>query len=735
MVGAHMVASIEKLKNCGIMKSIGRKMLVILLSLSLLPLLVVGFLSVEDASELGDSIISDSEETNIRTTTYLDGKLRERQESFYRNFTLEKADEYSNLFLQIEGRTETIANYASFVLGTEELKVDSINYSSVWLSPPYPNYNEIQGESWFFEEGDIHPYNESIRKGLVVLELIEQIVEEESAITQGYFSYQERITLLYPSATEVLLDIGHDLYPPVRPWYVKAETSDAPIWTAPYIEATEDTMTVTSAMAIRHDNGTVLGVVGLDIFLDDFRNDVLATELNLKGKAFVINENKEAIIASSSLSWLNYTEISETGTFPTVEERGDESFRSAIQDMASQEDGYLEVEVDNERYFLSFAPIAGLNMSLGILHPVKDVLDPVDVVNEKIDTDLRNSEVRAEEKVEEMRKKLLFVTLLFAAAVLVMACFLSKTITKPIIALKEGADLVGKGDLGHRVVVKTGDELEELAESFNTMASYLDVQMKLVEQTAREKERIERELQIAHEIQKSFLPIKAPEIPGYEMAGINLPAREVGGDFYDFIDLGDNKTGIVIADVSGKGVPAALFMGISKTLLRANVKRILDPVEALKEVNSILLDESDSGMFVTLFYAIIDSKDHSFTFINAGHNPPILQKKGDIQEFVLLEAKGIPVGVMEDMSLESKEIRLKENETVFLYTDGVTEAVNKKNEEFGTTRLQDILNRETDASADALIEAVVREIKQFAGALEQFDDITMVVLKVNNEER
>jgi len=541
-----------------------------------------------------------------------------------------------------------------------------------------------------------------------------------------------------------LLDIGHDLYPPVRPWYVKAEASDVPIWTDPYVEATADTMTVTSAMAVRDENGTVLGVVGLDIFLDDFRDDVLSAESDPKdgpsgkesdpkGGSFVINENKEAIIASSSLSWLNYTSISETGTFPRVEERGNESFRSALQDMANQKPGYLEVEMDNEDYFLSFAPIAGLNMSLGILHPKEEVLGPAEDVNKEIDGSLQNSENRAEEKLDEMKKELLVITLVFIVIVVGLSLFLSKTITNPIIALTEGADLVGKGDLEHRVAIRTGDELEELAESFNTMASYLDAQMTVVEQTAREKERIERELQIAHEIQKSFLPIKAPEIPGYEMAGINLPAKEVGGDFYDFIDLGDNKTGVVIADVSGKGVPAALFMGISKTLLRANAKRILDPVEALKEVNSILLDESDSGMFVTLFYAILDSEDHTFTFINAGHNPPILQKKGDMREFVLLEAKGIPVGVMEDMSLEAKEIHLKENETVFLYTDGVTEAVNEKDEEFGTSRLQDILNRETDASADALIEAVVREIKQFAGALEQFDDITMVVLKVNEE--
>jgi len=152
----------EKLKKCRIMNSIARKMLVILLSISLLPLLVVGFLSVEDASELGDDIIDDSKRAKNATATYLNTKLTGREEQGKRNFTLEKADKYSRLFLHIESRTETIANYTRFVLENEELKIESINYSSVWLSPPYPGYNEVNEENWTFEEGDIHPYNESI---------------------------------------------------------------------------------------------------------------------------------------------------------------------------------------------------------------------------------------------------------------------------------------------------------------------------------------------------------------------------------------------------------------------------------------------------------------------------------------------------------------------------------------------------------------------------------------------
>jgi serine phosphatase RsbU (regulator of sigma subunit) len=343
-----------------------------------------------------------------------------------------------------------------------------------------------------------------------------------------------------------------------------------------------------------------------------------------------------------------------------------------------------------------------------------------------------------QEEIEDAVQMTAAIIVVMVVIIIVMlgvaSVLLARAITEPIKELTRGAEVLGKGDLEHRVKVETGDELEELAHTFNDMASYLSAQMLLVEKTSKEKARIERELHIAQEIQKGFLPIKAPEVKGYRMAGINLPAMEVGGDFYDFIELDEGKMGIVIADVSGKGVPAALFMAISKTLLRANAKRTLDPVEAIREVNTTIIEESDSGMFVTLFFAILDPVKNTFTYTNAGHNPPLLMSKAG-KEFTLLQAKGIPLGVMDDMKLESKEVPLAPNEVVFLYTDGVTEAVNAKDDEFGTDRLSEILTREENSSPDDIISEVVKELKIFEGDLEQFDDITMVVLRSEGETR
>jgi len=205
------------------------------------------------------------------------------------------------------------------------------------------------------------------------------------------------------------------------------------------------------------------------------------------------------------------------------------------------------------------------------------------------------------------------------------------------------------------------------------MAADLKEHIRTLRITTAERERIQKELEIARGIQQSFLPDAAPRIPGMDLEGANLPAAEVGGDFYDFIPVGEASWGLVIADVSGKGVPAALFMALSRTLIRASATRNPDPVVSIREANrSICLDASTS-MFVTLFYAILDSRKKTLTFVNAGHNPPLLLGSGS-ERVTLLKARGIALGVIDEVDLESVEVQLSPGDVLVLYTDGVTEA-------------------------------------------------------------
>ncbi len=243
-----------------------------------------------------------------------------------------------------------------------------------------------------------------------------------------------------------------------------------------------------------------------------------------------------------------------------------------------------------------------------------------------------------------------------------------------------------------------------------------------------ELERKRYELKMAHDIQQSFLPDAIPDLPGFELAAQNIPAKEVGGDFYDFIPISEGKIGLTIADVSGKGVPAALFMALSRTIVRAKATRSSGVREVIRDANSLITADAKSGMFVTLFYAVLDLSERTLTYVSAGHNPPVIFK-AKTRTLMRLDAKGIALGAIEDIELEERKIILDGGDTVVFYTDGVTEAINKSMEQFGEERLITTIKTNHELSANDMIEKIKGEVLAFCGDEPQFDDITLMVLK------
>ncbi|NLE04958.1 MAG: PP2C family protein-serine/threonine phosphatase, partial [Crenarchaeota archaeon] len=277
--------------------------------------------------------------------------------------------------------------------------------------------------------------------------------------------------------------------------------------------------------------------------------------------------------------------------------------------------------------------------------------------------------------------------------------------------------------------IKSGDELEALANSFNKMATDLQEHITELQITTAEKERLIKELEIAKGIQQSFLPEIEPKITGIDIAASNIPAREVGGDFYDFIPIRENVWGLAIADVSGKGVPAALFMALSRTLIRASATGNQNISQAIERANDLICADAKTGMFVTLFYAILDAKKRNLKYVNAGHNPPLLFKKnsGDI---ILLKAQGIALGVIDGVKLQELEIQVESGDIITLFTDGVIEAIDKKEEQFGQHRLLKIIEENHNLQAKEIIKKIEEAVTDFSGGQPQFDDITLMILKV-----
>ncbi len=231
-------------------------------------------------------------------------------------------------------------------------------------------------------------------------------------------------------------------------------------------------------------------------------------------------------------------------------------------------------------------------------------------------------------------------------------------ITRPVATLKEGAAAIGDGNLDFRVTIQSGDEFEDLARSFNTMAEALKENIANLKKTTAEKERYAKEMEIARSIQTSFLPETMPEIPGFDISAVMIPAMEVGGDFYDVVPVSDGRWAFVIADVSGKGVSAALFMAMSRTLIRAGLEGATDTSGALCTANHLIARSAPSSMFVTVFSAILDPGKLTLACTNAGHNPPLVVR-GDSGEAVFLQEHGVAMGVLPDMD-GTPEVRAAE---------------------------------------------------------------------------
>ncbi len=302
---------------------------------------------------------------------------------------------------------------------------------------------------------------------------------------------------------------------------------------------------------------------------------------------------------------------------------------------------------------------------------------------------------------------------------------ISKTFTQPILRIIEKTKVMAQGKLDTKIDVQSKDELGELAEALNTMsAKLLDSREEILT-----KQRMEKELEIAYHVQKRLLIEKFPEVKGLEIAGECIPALEVGGDFYDLLQIGDGFSNIVIGDVAGKGMPAAMFMGIVRSIIRAEGFESLNASEVMKKANRLVCLDSKSGMFVTIFYAIYDEAERRLEYCNAGHVFPILYDPND-QKFTYLNTEGRPLGITIESNYEAKSHKLEEGQVVVLYTDGVVEAVDGNDVPFGEGKMRGIIRANAHASADEIFQKLKGAVNLHRRDVPQSDDITLIVLKI-----
>jgi serine phosphatase RsbU (regulator of sigma subunit) len=345
------------------------------------------------------------------------------------------------------------------------------------------------------------------------------------------------------------------------------------------------------------------------------------------------------------------------------------------------------------------------------------------------------------EGIVDPGRNLLTLLLAFGAALLIVqAAFfyaglmLARTITTAVHELQLGTQRVQRGDFTHPIAITSKDQLGDLAEEFNRMSASIPPLLNV----QRMKQRLDDELRIAREIQQSLLPVGPPVMAGLSIAAICEPAREVGGDYYDFFELAPRQLGVLIADVSGKGTSAALYMAELKGLMLALSRTERSPRQLLITVNRLLAEHLDNRSFITMTYAVIDLEAMTLTSARAGHTPLIVVSGGKAEVVV---SEGMVLGLRFPGARARFEAMLEEDsrpiapgDVMTLYTDGITEAMDTNKELFGDAALSHILSSHDNLDAPAIRERVLRDVRAFVGEAEPHDDMTMVIMKLPRAE-
>ncbi len=513
-----------------------------------------------------------------------------------------------------------------------------------------------------------------------------------------------------------------------RPWYVGAVETGELFFTDVELDAFTGQIGIVCSLPVYVDKKLV-AVVGADMFLDSM-SEAIAASKSEGAFSFIVNE-KGHVVFSPEESGLFQVKASDEAVDIRMNQNRD--FLEFINESFKITTSLELMEVEGVEYYMSGSPMPTVGWSL-ISAARKDVVDqPTVAMKEQYGAIQKEA---TDSYHTEMRFALLTIIVLVLVILIlaiISALILAKRIVRPLERITDRVHSLGGDDLEFRMedAYKTGDEIEILAESFAMLSAKTLQYVEQVTRVTAEKERIGAELSVATNIQASQLPRlfpAFPQRPEFDLYASMTPAKEVGGDFYDFFLVDNDHVCLVMADVSGKGVPAALFMMISRVLIKARIQNG-EPVDiAISNVNNQLCEGNEAGLFVTVWAAVIEISSGKGEAINAGHEHPCIRRADGKYELEVYR-HSVAVATMEDIKFKKHEFQLNPGDSLFVYTDGVAEATDSHDELFGNERMLEALNRNPDASPKEVLDNVMDGINEFVAGAEQFDDITMLCLK------
>lgn len=521
------------------------------------------------------------------------------------------------------------------------------------------------------------------------------------------------------------------LDPVERSWYRMAADGGKLVWSDVFEDTYGRGLAVTCGKPVYGPDGEIRAVISIGSTLDDVGTAVTQLEIGETGYAFVVDHSGQVIMSRD----LTVDMLGHVVGIRNLCEDESPTVRQVAESITQGEEGVVQVELDGQQVFLAYEPMTNIPWTVITVVSVEEVLAPAVEGEEKISALADEAGLAIEEIIQSSVILFLVAVVIAGAIAIALGSALATRITRPLSHLTKSVGEISGGDLDTKIELETGDEIQTLAEAFNTMTASIKQYIRDLTAVTAEKERIGAELNVATQIQKDMLPNIFPAFPGnleFDIYATMDPAKEVGGDFYDFFMVDDTHLAVVMADVSGKGVPAALFMVIAKTIIKNQALAGDAVAQVFSHANDQLCENNGEGLFVTAFMGLLDIMTGEFTYVNAGHNPPLLRRKNGTYEYLKVKP-GFVLAGFGGMHYDSFTMTLQEGDSLFLYTDGVTEALNMEKELYGEARLRDALNAEcaVKMSEVELLPYVREELETFAQGAEQADDITMLVMKYN----
>ena len=639
----------------------------------------------------------------------------------------------NDLFQGLQGRVEMLADYA------QKLFSDPGAYPRVEVSGPETVENGKIATQLLTAEGvDIsgEVLRDKIGLAANLSDLMVALYSTSEETNSCFISLPEGVTLATDDRSGSKLDDAGRAMPfpcTARPWYKLAEEQGKLIFTDVEKDAFTGKIGIVCAAPI-YVNGELAAIVGSDLFLTSMEAAVQASAAN-GGYVLVVNEKGHVVFAPGTQEDFS---VKASGEAEDLRQSSISELGTLVRDAMEQKTNVRSVPLKSGESYMMGAPMKTVGWTLLSVQSVASAQKPATMLKEAYEQIQAETAEIYQKKTDASRNTALVLLLAATALMLTGSLVLGKRIVKPLNTMTRRIGELGDGNMVFTMenTYRTGDEVEELAKSFAALSHKTMEYVDKVKTATAEKERLTTELSLATSIQTAMLPHIFPAFPEkqeFDVFASMDPAREVGGDFYDFFLIDGDHLCLTIADVSGKGVPAALMMMASKIILQSYAKMGKSPREILSLTNQSLCTNNEAEMFVTAWLGILELSTGKLTAANAGHEYPVFRKTGGRYE-ICKDRHGFVLGGLKDVPYREYEIDMTPGSSLFVYTDGLPEATDANNEAFGMERMLTTINERPEASPRDVLQHMRGAVDGFVKDAEQFDDLTMLCLTYKGKQ-